>query len=159
MRRRIVSLLLLAALVASLMVMPVSALASSKKARNMTTNARVNLRDPDDYTHIIGTVKKGKTVYFTGKTKKNFYLVTTSSGKTGYVFKMYLDEANSVSKSSVYKVKKYSVLRKKASTSSKGVEGLEAGRYLQVKSVSNGWAYVETSTGKKGYIQTENLTK
>ena len=125
----------------------------------MKTNERVNLRDPSDYTKIIGTVKKGTNVYFTGKTTKAFYLVQTSSGKQGYVFKMYLDDVNVTSKSSVYKVKTDTKLYKSASTDAKTVCKLKAGRYVQVSATQDGWAYALTTNGKKGYIKTSDLTK
>lgn len=158
MKRRVFWLIVCVAMLASMLAMPMSAMASSK-ARMMKTNVRVNLRDPNDYTHIVGTVKKGVQVYFTGKTIKSFYLVKTSSGKLGYVFKLYLDEADSTSKNSVYRAKHNTKLYKKPSTSARTVCSLASGRYVQVSKVSGGWAYVVTTNGKKGYVPTSDLTK
>ena len=159
MKRRMLWLVVCVAIMVSLLAMPVNAMASSK-ARMMKTNARANLRDPENYKHIIGDVKKNKEVYFTGKSIKSFYLVKTKSGKLGYIFKLYLDETNSSSaKKSVYRAKRNTKIYKKPSTSSKSVTSLISGQYVQVGQTKDGWAYVMNTKGKKGYVRTSDLSK
>ena len=158
MKRRMLWLMVCAAMLVSLLAMPVNAMASSK-ARIMKTNVRVNLRDPNNYKNIVGDVKKGQQVYFTGKSIKSFYLVKTKSGKLGYVFKLYLDEVDSTSKKSVFRAKHDTKIYKKPSTSARAVCSLKSGQYVQVGQTSGGWAYVVNTKGKKGYVPTSDLTK
>ena len=156
MKRRIVELAVCLMMVVSVLVTPVSALAASGKY--MKTSESVHLRDPNNYEHIVGKVKKNKTVWFTGKTKKAFYLVRTQDGKEGYVFKMYLSDMGAINKGKVYVTNTQTKLYKSPSTRAKGSK-LAAGKYLQVFATKGGWAYVRNSKGKTGYVPTSALSK
>ncbi len=156
MKRRIMTFMICMIMLASMMVMPMNALASGKY---MTVTSNVNLRSNDNINDVVGTLKKGTTVYYTGKKYKAFYQIKTSKGKTGYVFKMYLKDAGSKGEGMVCRVKSNSVLYKKASTDSRKVASLMEGRYVQIISTGDGWAYVRTTNDKKGYIPTSQLKK
>lgn len=160
MKRRVLWFCVCLMMIVSMFAMPVSAYAA--KSKMMKTTESVHLRDGSDLKTVVGKVKKGKTVLFTGKTsKKNkaFYQVTTSDGKTGYVFKLYLTDYGTVSKGKVYITTSKCRLYKSASTSSKTVSKLKSGRYLLVAETKNGWAYAKTSSGRVGYVQTGYLKK
>ena len=155
MKRRIITLMVFLAMVASLLTMPMSALASGK-FMTVTTNA--NLRSNTNLYDVIGTLKKGTTVYYTGKKYKSMYQVKTSKGKVGYVFKMYLKNADSKDgDGQVVCVKENSTLYKKADTASRSVCKLAKGRYLKILSVEGDWAKVQTTDDRIGYIQVSKL--
>lgn len=156
MKRRVIWLAVCLMMIVSVFTSPMSALAASGKY--MKTNVGVHLRDPNDYTHIVGKVKKNKTVWFTGKTKQSFYLVRTESGKEGYVFKMYLNDIGAVNKGKVYVTNTTTKLYKSPSTKAKGRK-LEEGKYVQVFATKGGWAYGRNSKGKTGYVPTSALSK
>lgn len=143
-----------------MLAVPTGALASSKKkAMIMKTTVGVNLRDPDDYYTIVGNVKKGTEVLFTGKTKKSFYLVTTSDGRQGYVYKGYLTEYGAVNKSQVYYTTSSCKVYKNPTTKAGKVTKLKSGRYVLVYATQGEWAYVKTSNGKSGYMKRSALKK
>lgn len=148
-------------MIVSMFAMPAGALASSKKstAKIMKTTVGVNLRDPNDYYNIVGHVKKGTQVLFTGTKKKSFYLVRTADGREGYVYKEYLTEYGAVNKSQVYYANTSCKVYKRASTKAKKVAKLKSGQYVLVYATQSGWAYVRTSSGKSGYMQLSNLSK
>lgn len=156
MKRKIMTLGVLLMMAVSMMLMPVNALAAGKF---MTVKSNVHLRSASNINDVITTLKKGTTVYFTGRKHKAFYEVKTSKGKVGYVFKMYLKDTDSKETGSVYRVKSNTCLYKKASRDSSRVCNLEENRYLLVVSVSDGWAYVRTANDKKGYVPTSVLKK
>lgn len=157
MKRRVLWFVVCVAMIVSVLVMPVNALASSK-AKYMKTTENVHLRDEDDIYDIIGTIKKNKEVYFTGKKKGNFYLVQTKDGRTGYVFKMYLTDSTAKTKGTVYRVQSDTKLYKHQRVGKK-VCSLYAGQYVKVAWISDGWAYAMNVKGKVGYVQASNLKK
>ena len=156
-KRRLISAVLCLMLIVSMFAMPVTAYAKTSKIMKVNTGS--NLRDPDDYQHIVGHVKKGTKVLWNGKTKKAFCLVTTSSGKTGYIYKGYLNEYGAVNTSQVYVTKSSCRIYKKNSTSSKSVAKLSKGKYVLVYATQKGWAYVKTTSGKGGFMKTSDLRK
>ena len=157
MKRRIFLMMTCLLLIVSTIIAPVSASAATAKIFKLNTNA--NLRDPDDYTNILTYMKKGTKVLWTGKTKKSFYLVATTDGKVGYVFRDYLDEYGAVSMKAVYKTTASAKLYKKASTSSHKVATIGSGKYVLVYAIKGGWAYVKTTSGKGGFMKTSVLKK
>ena len=157
MKRRFTAAILCLMLLVSMFVLPTSAYAKTSKILKVNTGS--NLRDPNDYRNVVGHVKKGAKVLWNGKTKKAFYLVTTSSGKTGYIYKSYLSEYGAVNKSQIYVTKSSCRIYKKNSTSSKTVAKLSAGKYVLVYATQKGWAYVKTTSGKGGFMKTSNLRK
>ena len=158
MKRRVLLIVTCLVLIVSTFVAPISASASGT-AKILKVNTGSYLRDPSDYYNIIGNVKKGTKVLWTGKTKKAFYLVTTTDGKTGYIYKDYLDEYGAVSKSQIYVTKSSARVYKKNSTDSKVVSKLGSGKYVLVYATKGGWAYVKTTSGKGGYMKTSSLKK
>lgn len=158
MKRKIISLVVCLMLIVSMYVAPISASAAGTyKILKVNTNA--NLRNPDDYTDVLDYLKAGTKVLWTGKTKKAFLLVTTTSGKTGYIYKPYLSEYGAVAKSQVYKTRSACKIYKKPSTSSSKAGSVGKGRYVLVYATKGGWAYVKTTSGKGGFMKVSNLTK
>ena len=157
MKRRIITMMVLLVMAASMLAMPMSALAEGKF---MTVTTNVNLRSSSDLNDVIGTLKKGTTVYYTGKKYKSMYQIKTSKGKVGYVFKMYLKNAGSKDGDGmVVRVKENTLLYKKADTDSRQVCKLAEGRYMKILSVGDGWAKVKTTNDKTGYVLVSKLKK
>ena len=157
-KRKIISLVVCLMLIVSMYVAPIGASAAGTyKILKVNTNA--NLRNQDDYTDVIDFLKTGPKVLWTGKTKKAFLLVTTTSGKTGYIYKPYLSEYGAVAKSQVYKTKSACKIYSKNSTSSHTVGKVGKGRYVLVYATKGAWAYVKTTSGKGGFMKVINLTK
>lgn len=159
MKRRVLWVAVCMMLIISTIIAPVSASASSSVAKIMKINTNANLRNPSDYEDIIGFLKKGTKVLWAGKTKKAFLLVTTTDGKTGYIYKDYLSSYGAVNKNQIYKTKSSAKIYKKASTSSSKVTSVGKGRYVLVYARSSSWAYVKTTSGKGGYMKMSALSK
>ncbi len=158
MKRKLMRMALCLVLLASMLIAPMSAQAASTyKIFKLNTNA--NLRNPANYEDILTYMKKGTKVLWTGKKHKAFYLVSTTSGQTGYVYKEYLSEYGAVSSKQLYKTRSSSKIYKKASTGSHVVTKVGSGRYVLVYATKGGWAYVKTTSGKGGFMKVSQLTK
>ncbi len=122
---------------------------------------------------IIGRLTNGQTVTIL-KNTNGWMQVTTSSGQTGYCSSSYItvtttsssqtnssgsgsSTASSGSKATV-KVSGGLNLRSAAGTSSKIISCLSNGESVTVLSTSNGWSYIQTSAGQKGYCCSTYLT-
>ena len=162
MKKRVLWMAVCLVLILSTVIAPLSASAASGTAKILKVNTNANLRDPDDYQHVLSYMKSGTKVLWTGKTsKKNkaFYLVTTTSGLTGYVFRDYLSEYGAVNLNQLYKTRSEAKIYKKPSTSSHKVTSVGKGRFVLVYGTSSGWAYVKTTSGKGGYMKLSSLKK
>ena len=162
MKKRVLWMAVCLVMILSTVIAPLSASAASGTAKILKVNTNANLRDPDDYQHVLSYMKSGTKVLWTGKTnKKNkaFYLVTTTGGLTGYVYKDYLSSYGAVNLSQVYKTRTAAKIYKKPSTSSSKVTSVGKGRYVLVYGTSSGWAYVKTTSGKGGYMKLSTLKK
>ena len=157
MKRRLMVAMVCLVMLVSIVATPFSASASVAKILKINKNA--NLRNPDDYYDVLSYLKKGTKVLWTGKTKKAFYLVTTTSGKTGYVFRDNLSEYGAVNKNQIYVTRSSAKIYKKPSTSSRCVAKLGSHKYVLVYTTQNGWDYVKTTSGKGGFIKTSALKK
>ena len=159
MKKRVLWMAVCLVMILSTVIAPLSASAASGTAKILKVNTNANLRDPDDYQHILSYMKSGTKVLWTGKTKKAFYLVTTTGGQTGYVFRDYLSRYGAVNLSQLYKTRSSAKIYKKPSTSSRKVTSVGKGRFVLVYGTSSGWAYVKTTSGKGGYMKLSNLKK
>ena len=158
MKRKLMRMALCLVLLASMLIAPMSAQAASTyKIFKLNTNA--NLRNPANYEDILTYMKKGTKVLWTGKKHKAFYLVSTTSGQTGYVYKEYLSEYGAVSSKQLYKTRSSSKIYKKASTGSKKVTTLSKGQHIIVYQTKGNWAYIKTLGGKGGYVKKSALKK
>ena len=142
MKRKVLLMVMCILLACSTVIAPLSACASTARILKVNTNA--NLRDPDDVTHVLTFLKKGTKVLWMGKSKKSMYLVATTDGYTGYIFKDYLSSYGAVSSKSIYKTTTSAKLYKKPSTSASKVTTVHSNRYVLVYAAQNGWAYVKT---------------
>ena len=159
MKKRVMLMAVCLVMILTAVIAPVSASAASGLAKILKVNTNANLRDPHDYQHVLSYMKSGTKVLWTGKTKKAFYLVTTTSGLTGYVFRDYLSSYGAVNLSQVYKTRTSAKIYKKPSTSAHKVTTVGKGRYVLVYGTSSGWAYVKTTSGKGGYMKFSALKK
>ena len=158
MKRRIMLATLCLVMLVSTVLTPFTAYASST-AKILKVNTGAYLRDPSDYSNVIGTIKKGTKVLWMGKTKNSFYLIQTTEGKKGYIFKDYLSAYGAVKKKQVYVTKSSSKIYKSMSTSSGTVAKVGSGRVVLVYETKNGWAFVRTTSGKGGYMKTSVLKR
>ena len=137
---------------------------SASAAVYRTTTAKINLRSSagsSSSSTVIGTIPKGATIQLIGKsTKYSNWFYVEYNGKQGFVEGTYLTSGSSSSEegsSSGSSVRYTTVnlhLRSSAKiTSSNIITTLAKGTKVTVigKSGDN-WYYVETSSGRKGYV-------
>ena len=140
---------------------------SASAAVYRTTTAKINLRSSAGSTSsstVIGTIPKGATIQLIGKsTKYSNWFYVEYNGKQGFVEGTYLtsgssssgdDEESSSGSSYTRYVTVNLHLRSSAKiTSSNIITTLAKGTKVTVigKSGDN-WYYVETSSGRKGYV-------
>ena len=160
MKRRLMTLVLVVAMLASMVFVPVSASAASKvKILQVTVDrARVRLGPSSAY-GVITSLKKGSKVFYLKKMKDSFAYICTSSGVKGYMYKGYLKSYGTVYSNQVYRATKRAYVYKKASSGSSHVTRLSKNQHVIVYQVSGNWAYVKTLGGKGGYVKKSILTK
>ena len=137
---------------------------SASAAVYRTTTAKINLRSSAGSTSsstVIGTIPKGATIQLIGKsTKYSNWFYVEYNGKQGFVEGTYLTSGSSSSgddeESSSYTryVTVNLHLRSSAKiTSSNIITTLAKGTKVTVLGKSgDNWYYVETSSGRKGYV-------
>lgn len=160
MKRRVISLLMVIALLAAMAVAPMGAMAATKVKILKVTVDGARLRTGPASTYDVKTsLKKGSKVIYLGKTKNSFAHIRTSGGTEGYMYKGFLKNYGTCYKSQIYKSKKNSLpVYKKAGHSSK-VTRLKKGQHVIVYQVKGKWAYIKTLGGKGGYCKASSLTK
>ena len=140
---------------------------SASAAVYRTTTAKINLRSSAGSTSsstVIGTIPKGATIQLIGKsTKYSNWFYVEYNGKQGFVEGTYLtsgssssgdDEESSSGSSYTRYVTVNLHLRSSAKiTSSNIITNLAKGTKVTVLGKSgDNWYYVETSSGRKGYV-------
>ena len=136
---------------------------SASAAVYRTTTAKINLRSSAGSTSsstVIGTIPKGATIQLIGKsTKYSNWFYVEYNGKQGFVEGTYLTSGSSSSgddeeSSSTRYVTVNLHLRSSAKiTSSNIITTLAKGTKVTVLGKSgDNWYYVETSSGRKGYV-------
>lgn len=161
MKRRILTLVLAAVLLASMFVMPVSASAASKvKILQVTVDgARIRKGPSSDY-DVVKSLKKGSKVFYLKKTKNSFSYICSANGVKGYMYKGFLKDYGVTYSNQIYRCKKSTAyVYKKKSSSSSHVTRLTKNQHVIVYQVSGNWAYVKTLGGKGGYVKKSVLTK
>lgn len=161
MKRRIISLMMVIALLAAMAVAPVGAMAATKvKILKVTVDgARVRSGPSSNY-DVKTSVKKGSKVIYLGKTKNSFAHIRTAGGTDGYMYNGFLKNYGSCYKSQIYYSKKSGLaVYKKASTSSSKVTKLKKRQHVILYQVKGKWAYIKTLGGKGGYCKASSLSK
>lgn len=164
---------MLAALVVLLAVLVCTALAESYPFAGVTNGATNMRRTPDSsQSNVIVKIPEGDAVTVTGASG-NFYRIEYD-GKTGYVFKQYIEKAGSASQGSgsEFTATGYPYntvatgdvnLRKTKSTSAKKLASIPAGATVTVNSLSGSWASVtyngQTGWCKKDYLRIATIVK
>jgi len=161
MNRRIVSLVLMVALLLATAIVPMGASAATKvKILKVTVDGARVRQGPSSAYAVKTSVKKGGKVFYLGKMKNSFAYVRTSGGTQGYMYKGFLKSYGTCYKSQVYYSKKSGLkIYKKPSTRSSKVTKLSKGQHVIVYQVKGKWAYVKTVSGKGGYCQASALGK
>ncbi len=154
--RRIVSIVL----ILTLMILPSTTASAASKMKILKTNVSgARLREgPSSSYDVVTTLKLGEKVFYSGKVKNYFAYVCTSTGKTGYVYQGYLSSYGTVKVSQIYYTNASTKIYKKASTSSSKVTTLSKHVFVIVQATQSGWGYVQTLTGKSGFVQMSKLT-
>ena len=123
----------------------------------------LNLRtDASSSSQWLGTYNRGAWVTVIGS-KNNFYRVTTSDGKTGYMSKNYLSATDALSYGNVaivnnQKATAFLNLRSYPSYASSVLTILYNGVPLNILSASNGWYEVQMGASH-GYVRSEYTYK
>ena len=161
MKRRLISLVLLIALLLATAIVPVGASAATKvKILKVTVDGARVRQGPSSAYAVKTSVKKGGKVFYLGKMKNSFAYIRTSGGTQGYMYKGFLKSYGTCYKSQVYYSKKSGLkVYKKPSTHSSKVTKLSKHQHVIVYQVKGKWAYVKTVSGKGGYCQASALGK
>lgn len=111
--------------------------------------------------NMICSLSKGTRVLYLGMPNKSWVHVRTEKGLTGYIYKGYLDEYGAVAKSSLYTVSssRLQTYKRSGSRLKKASGTLSGGTLVSVKATKNGYAYVQTMSGKKTYVKLSGLKK
>jgi len=163
---------LLAMLALLLAVLACTALAESYPFTGVVNDDTNMRRTPNSsQSNVIARIPEGDTVTVTGASG-NFYRVEYD-GKTGYVFKKYVDKSTGAQQGSgtltatgypYDTVAKDDVsLRKTKSTSAKKLATIPEGAFVTVNSLSGDWANVtyggQTGWCKKSYLRLATIVK
>lgn len=163
---------LLTVLVLVLAALLCTALAESYPFTGVTNGATNMRRTPNSSeSNVIVRIPQGEQVSVTGASG-NFYRIEYD-GKTGYVFKQYVDKSAGTSGSSgAFTATGYPYdtvatgnvnLRKSQSTTAKKLASIPAGAAVTVNSVSGSWANVtydgQTGWCKKDYLRLATIVK
>ena len=111
--------------------------------------------------NMVCKIKKGTRVLYLGTESKVWYKVRTEQGLTGYIYMGYLDEYGAVAKNSLYTVNtsRLQTYKRSGNRLKKASSRLSGGTLVSVKATKNGYAYVQTLSGKKTYVKLSGLKK
>ncbi len=111
--------------------------------------------------NMICSLKKGTRVLYLGMPNRSWVHVRTEKGLTGYIYKGYLDEYGAVAKKSLYTVRssRLQTYKRSGSRLKKASGRLSGGTLVSVKATKNGYAYVQTMSGKRTYVKMSGLKK
>ena len=149
--------MLCVAMVTSMLLAPVSALAVSKSsiiqiARVTADDVRMRGADKS----IIGKVPRGTRVFYLNQTLGgSMCLVCTSNGMIGYIWKGYLTAYGAVQAGQIYYANRntpaYNLSRKRIGT-------LGYHHFVIVYETRGDWAYVKTMSGLGGVVALSSLS-
>ncbi|MDD3261913.1 MAG: SH3 domain-containing protein, partial [Oscillospiraceae bacterium] len=138
---------------------------TTAKTATVKVSSALNLRSgASTSSSVIGQLSNGQVVTVLS-TSNGWSYVQTSSGQKGYCNSAYLltnstssgTTTTTTTKTAIVKVSSALNLRSSASTSSSVIGQLSNGQIVTVLSTSNGWSYVQTSSGQKGYCSASYL--
>lgn len=122
-------------------------------AANVTATSNVNVRiGPDNASVIVCTMPKNAVAEKLG-TFGNWYEVRYQ-GKTGYVYKTYLTEGETVSSKTVYITASSLNVRARPDTTSEKIGSLKKGDTVKAIALNDGWYTIQWN-GTTGYISAE----
>ena len=161
MKRNLMKSILCSLLIVALLAAPVSAFAASKVAyifkvsvsgapgtymRSGSSKAGGSSSD------VIGSLKNGTKVIYSGKKSGQMLYVTAANGKSGYVYQGNLKNYGAVNVRQIYVTTSSTGVYKKSSGSMRKVGTVSAGIPVVVFSTSGNYAYVRNLSGKTAYI-------
>lgn len=161
MKRRTLTIVLLIAMLASMLIVPVSASAAVKvKILSVTVDAARIRQGPSKAYDVITTMKKGSKVFYLNKIQNHFAYICTSKGIKGYMYKGFLKNYGVTYSNQIYRCKvDYAFVYQKKSTGSARMGILTKNQHVIVYMVSGNWAYIKTLSGWGGYVKKSVLTK
>ena len=149
---------IMAGMLATACVVPLSDLKDSHASEIRITTARVNFRTGEGTNYSsIGVLEKGTKVAYISE-KGNWTKVEYNS-KTGYICSDYLQkEQSSSTTNTMYVTPDVGLnMRKGAGTSYAVIKTLPKGTQVTVHSTSNGWSQI-TASGVQGYVSSKYLS-
>ena len=165
MKRKLLKSILCSLLIITLVVAPISALASSKTAYilKVTGSDKVNVRSGSSVkggdSGIIGTVKPGTRVLYWGVKSGQMLKVMGANGQTGYIYQGNLKSYGAVKRSQVYLTKSATTTYKKSGSTLKKKGTVSANYPVVVYKVIGGYAQAKNISGTTVYIKTSALKK
>lgn len=158
-------MVLSALLIVSMLAMPVSASAASKKQVVYILKVTVDgarLREgPSSSYDVITSLDSGTKVFYTGKMKDAFCYVCTTGGKVGYIYKGFLKSYGAAYAYQIYYCKDRSakVYTRTSKGTVKKVTTLSKRQFVIVYQAKGDWAYIKTLSGTGGFVQKSALAK
>lgn len=108
---------------------------------------------------IVFKLSKGQKVIHKATTK-GWWLIKTTDGNEGYVYRTYLKQAGKpIKKNAIYKVYKITNLavRKAPRSAADKLGSIRRGTNVQLKNKRGNWGYVKLSNGNTGWVQLKYL--
>lgn len=153
MKRNWIKALVCAVLVATLALAPLSAMAAGVSGILIVNADSARLRSASDKSVVVAKLKKGTRVVYAGKHLGDMYLVRTSSGQVGYIWKQYLSAYGAAASKQVCRIKSTTAVYKNHKGKPKKIGSIGAGTTVIVYEVRGSWAYIKTLGGKSCYIK------
>lgn len=146
-------------LIASMMLLPATAMASSKTIQILKVNTDgARLRSEEDKS-VITTLKSGAKVFYAGEHLDAYCKVCTMDGEIGYVYKAFLSEYGAVKSSQVYYTTAKAPVYRRSGSSLKKAGTAPENTFVLVYATNGNWAFVRSMGGASGYMKLNTLTK
>jgi len=162
MKRKLVRMLLCLMLVVSTAVTPAALAASYPPvAIMMCTVEGGRLRQgPSSSYDVITSLQPGDRVFYMNETVGAFYLVRTSTGMTGYIYKEFLQYYGAARADQIYFANYDGVKVYKQPSAGSGRAGsLSLAEHVIIYKVVGEWGLVKTLYGGTGYVRMSDVTQ
>ena len=159
MKRNLWKSILCLSLILVLVLAPLSGLAATKTARILRVNVDQARMRTGASGSVITTLGRGTKVLYLNKNDGAYCKVCTSNGTIGYVYKGYLSSYGSVRADQVCVTRGSTSLYKLSGGTLRKSGTLKAGVFMLVYRTNGSWAYVQSMSGKSGYVRLSDVAR
>ena len=107
--------------------------------------------------NVMTSLKKGTKLFYLGKSGAWYKVCSEYGPESGYVYQGYTSYYGAVALDNIYKADGRARVYSRPDTSSRRVTTLKDDQFVIVYAVSGKWAYINTISGTKGYVRTNQL--